>query len=113
MDVPVWQQITIPAATAAIAWFGSKMQTRRERKQSDLQIIDNAIAPLLTSIKDLTARNNEFVQMYLEEQKIRLETQSQNEQLIKDRNTLSVKVEKLTLKIEKLERTISKLTNGE
>ena len=108
----VWQ-IFVLVLTSACGWFFGKLQTKREQKQSDLQIIEEAISPLLTSIRDLTEHNNRLVEQYLEEQKQRLAVQEENKNLKAERAELAEQVSKLTAKVEKLERTIKQLAKYE
>lgn len=109
----IWQIIVL-VLTSACGWFFGKLQTKREQKQSDLQIIEEAISPLLTSIKDLTEHNNCMVEQYLEERKQRLVMQEENEALKAERAELAEQVSKLTAKVDKLERTIKRLAkNGQ
>lgn len=108
----VWQ-IVILLATNACTWFFGKLQTRREQKQTDLQIINQAVTPLLDSIKNLTEYNNRLVEQYMEEQRQRMEAQEENKSLKAERTQLAEQVSKLTAKVDKLERTIKKLTKDE
>lgn len=112
MEDTIWQIIQ-GIATAAVGWSFAKLQTRRERKKSDLQIINDAISPLLTSVQSLTEYNNKLVLLYLDEQRERLVAQEKNKALEEERDTLSKKVSQLTDKIDKLEKTIKKLAKNE
>ena len=112
MDNYVWEIIVL-VLTSACGWFFGKLQTRREQKQSDLQIIEEAISPLLTSIKELTEHNNRLVQQYLDEQRQRLAIQEENKNLKADRAELAEQVSKLTAKVDKLEKTIKRLAKNE
>ncbi len=108
----IWQ-IVVPVLTSACGWFFGKLQTKREQKQSDLQIIEEAISPLLTSIKELTEHNNRLVEQYLDEQKQRLAMQEENKSLKADRAELAEQVSRLTAKVDKLEKTIKRLAKNE
>ncbi len=108
----IWQIIVL-VLTSACGWFFGKLQTKREQKQSDLRIIEAAVSPLLTSIKDLTEHNNRLVEQYLEEQKQRLAVQEENKNLKAECAELAEQVSKLTAKVEKLERTIKRLAKNE
>ena len=108
----VWQ-IVVLVLTSACGWFFGKLQTRREQKQSDLQIIEEAISPLLASIRELTEHNNRLVEQYLDEQQQRLAAQEENKSLKAECSGLAEQVSKLTAKVDKLERTISRLTKHE
>lgn len=108
----IWQIIVL-ISTSACGWFFGKLQTRREQKQSDLQIIEEAVSPLLTSIKELTEHNNRLVEQYLDEQKQRLAVQEENKNLKAERAELAEQVSRLTAKVDKLERTIKRLAKNE
>ncbi len=108
----IWQ-IIILSATSFSGWLFGKLQTRREQKKSDLQIIEGAISPLLTSIKELTEHNNTLVQQYLEEQSLRLQMQEASKMLRAERDDLASQVSRLVAKVDKLEKTIQKLTKNE
>lgn len=108
----VWQ-IIVPVLTSACGWFFGKLQTRREQKQSDLQIIEQAVTPLLTSIRDLTEHNNRLVEQYLDEQRQRLAAQEENKALKAECAELAEQVSRLTAKVDRLERTIGRLTKHE
>lgn len=112
MSEYVWQIIVL-ISTSSCGWFFGKLQTKREQKQSDLQIIEEAVSPLLTSINDLTEHNNRLVEQYLEEQKQRLAIQEENKNLKAERAELAEQVSRLTVKVEKLERTIKRLAKNE
>ncbi|MCD8081403.1 MAG: hypothetical protein LUF04_13685 [Bacteroides sp.] len=107
---PIWQ-IIILVTTSFCSWIFGKLQTRREKAKSDLEIIREAIAPQLESIKVLTEHNNRMVQMYLEEQKERIQTEGENKMLKAEKDDLAEKVSKLTQKVDKLEKIIQKLTH--
>ncbi|MCD8177306.1 MAG: hypothetical protein LUE98_07740 [Tannerellaceae bacterium] len=64
---PLIAQITILVLTPFCSWLFSKLHTKREKQKIDLEIIQAAIAPQLDSIQQLTAHNNQLVQMYLDE----------------------------------------------
>ncbi len=108
MSEYVWQIIVL-ISTSSCGWFFGKLQTKREQKQSDLQIIEEAVSPLLTSIKDLTEHNNRLVEQYLEEQKQRPGHTGGEQNLKAERAELAEQVSRLTVKVEKLERTIKRL----
>lgn len=109
---PIWQ-IVILVVTSSLSWFFGKLQTKRETKQTDLEIINNAISPLLKSIGELTRYNETLVLQYLEEQRQRLEVQEENKTLKAEKANLAEQVSKLTFKVDRLERTINKLTKNE
>lgn len=100
------KDVLIPTATAAgtgfVAWIYSKLKTRREKKKSDIQLINEAISPLLTSIKQLTEQNNEMVCRLLAEQ-------DKNLQLLEERSRYQTERHELIKKIDSLEKTVKQL----
>ena len=92
----------VAAGTGLFAWLFAKMQTKRERKKSDFQLISETINPLLESIKLLTEQNNEVVGKLLCEQ-------DKNLVLIREKTALAIEREELIAKIEKLEKQVSNL----
>ena len=107
----VWQ-IVVLLLTSSCGWFFGKLQTRREQKQSDLEIIEGAVSPLLASIRELTEHNNRLVEQYLDEQQQRLVVQEENKSLKAERAELAQQVSRLTAKVGKLERTIKRLAKN-
>ena len=112
MEYVIWQ-IILSLATAAIGWLFGKLQTKREQKKTDLQIINDSLTPLLTSIQSLTEYNNKLVLQYLDEQKGRLAAEEQVKALIAERDNLSKEVSRLTVKVDKLEKAIKKITKND
>ncbi len=104
MDTQLIYQIIIPVLTAATGWFFSKLKTSRENKQSDLQLINEAIAPLLKSIAELTAHIKSITAELVEEKKLNL-------QLMEEKAATSAEVERLNAKVASLEKKIQSLTN--
>lgn len=95
-------------ATAAIAgflgWFFSKLQTRREKKAKDLELINSAVTPLLKSISDLTHHYSETVDKLIKEQ-------AQSRKLWLENGRLIGKVESLERQVDLLTTEIKKLTD--
>lgn len=112
MEYVIWQ-IILSLATAAIGWLFGKLQTKREQKKTDLQIINDSLTPLLTSIQSLTEYNNKLVLQYLDEQKGRLAAEEQVKALIAERDNLSKEVSRLTVKVDKQEKAIKKITKND
>ncbi|WP_304581975.1 hypothetical protein [uncultured Alistipes sp.] len=108
----IWQ-IVVLVLTSACGWFFGKLQTRREQKQSDLEIIEGAVSPLLASIKELTEHNNRLVEQYLDEQQRRLAVQEENKNLKAECAELAAQVSRLTAKVDKLEKTMKRLAKNE
>jgi len=92
-------QILSYLVTAAIGWIFSKLKTNRERKQSDLDLVNNAVAPLVKSITDLTDQNNEIVKKLVAEQ-------DKNLRLIKEKGELLEEMEGLRKEVKALKREL-------
>jgi len=99
----------IAGVTGFLGWLFSKLQTRRERKKSDLQMIHESTANLVESIKILTQRNGELINELMEEQKKhltllkeKLEWQTEREEFIAEIEGLKKEVKALTKKINEL-----------
>lgn len=83
-------------------WLYSKWQTKREKKKTDLDLINDAIRPLLESIQNLTTRHNELIQKYIEEQNEKLALLAEKGELIEKIEHLEKQVKDLNSKINKL-----------
>ena len=96
--------LIILANTAAIVlvWFLGKIKTRREKRNSDLELIDRSILPLLDSIDKLTAQNNEVVVKLLAEQ-------NKNLLLVQEKSELLAKIDKLEKQINILNKKVNEL----
>lgn len=96
--------LIILANTAAIVlvWFLGKIKTRREKRNSDLELIDRSILPLLDSIGKLTAQNNEVVAKLLAEQ-------NKNLLLVQEKSELLAKIDKLEKQINILNKKVNEL----
>lgn len=96
--------LIILANTAAIVlvWFLGKIKTRREKRNSDLELIDRSILPLLDSIDKLTAQNNEVVAKLLAEQ-------NKNLLLMQEKSELLAKIDKLEKQINVLNKKVNEL----
>ncbi len=101
-------QILLPVVTGVVGWLGAKIKTRRENKQTDLQIINEAIAPLLKSIKELTDHNLTITGKLVDEQKKTLALMKENSALIAERGDLIGQIEKLNRRVASLEKLIRK-----
>jgi chromosome segregation ATPase len=106
-----YSQYIIPILTAALAWLGANIKTRRANKQTDLQIINEAIAPLLKSITELTDHNRDITQKYVEEQGKTLGLLEEKRAWFAERGDLLDKVDKLSKKVTSMEKMIRKLTS--
>lgn len=103
MMIELIKDFGLPVLTAVLGWLGSKWQTSREAKQSDIKLINEAINPLLLSISELTKTLQDTNGKLIEEQQ-------KNLQLTVERNTLANKIEKLTKQINELKQALDKLT---
>ncbi len=97
-------QVVLPIITAATAWFFSKLKTNRENKQTDLQLINEAISPLLKSIAELTQHVSTTTAELVEEKKLTL-------QLVEEKSALLAEIEGLNTKVTNLEKKIQSLAN--
>lgn len=104
---------TVAAGTGFFAWLFGKMQTRRERKKSDLQLVSEAVSPLVQSIKELTEQNNEVISKLMSEQDKVLQLMSEKAALINERGELLEKVEKLERQVNCLTKKINELVKSE
>lgn len=104
-------QILLFLATTAIGWFFGKLQTKREQKQTDIQIIEGAISPMLNSIKELTEHSSELVAKLLTEQEKNLKLIETNLALLTEKTNLVNKIESLEKKVATLTDMVKKLAN--
>lgn len=103
----------IAGGTGFFGWFFGKLQTNRERKKTDLQLINEAIAPLLTSISQLTKQNNEMVCQLLTEQDKNLKLIEEKSQWMKERSELIEKIERLEKQVSTLSKKVGELIRKE
>ena len=103
----------IALVTGLLGWLFSKLQTRREQKESDLQLINKAISPLLASIRQLTDQSQETVQRLLAEQDKVLKLMGEKAELLRERGELVDKIEKLEKQVNCLTTKINKLMKKE
>jgi chromosome segregation ATPase len=99
----------LPLVTALGGLFSGKFLSKRERKKSDLQLINEAISPLITSISQLTEQNNEVVGKLLDEQDKNLKLLAEKAEWIKERGELKAKIERLEKTVLSLEKKIDEL----
>jgi cell division protein FtsB len=102
-------QILLPVVTAVVGWLGAKVKTRRENKQTDLEIINSAIAPLLKSIKELTEHNRKLTGDLVEEQKKTLELIDEKRQWLAERGSLFDELDKLRKQVVTLTKEVKML----
>lgn len=89
----------------------SKMKTRRERKATDLELLEKAIAPLLTSISELTTHNGQITERLVAEQTKSLQLLQENAALIEEKMHLASKVESLEKEVKRLANVVKRLAN--
>lgn len=94
----------LPILTAVLGWLGKSVKSRRENKKSDLELINNAISPLLRSISELTDHVGKVTAELVEEK-------AKNLELTTQRDAQRGEIEALTSKVTSLERKITALTN--
>lgn len=104
-----YSQYIIPVLTAALAWLGAKIKTRREKKQTDLQIINEAIKPLLTSITELTNHNRELTSDLVEQQTDNLKLLEEKRAWLAERGDLLEEMGKLRKQFDALAKEVKKL----
>jgi len=92
-------QILLCFATAAIGWAFSKLKTNREKRDNDLNFVNNSVAPLVKSITDLTEQNNEIVRKLVAEQ-------DKNLKLLKEKGELLEEIEGLRKEVNELKRKL-------
>jgi len=113
MSLGPWWQLLVLVATNLCTWLFGKWQTKREQKQTDLQIIEQAIAPQLESIGKLTEQNGQLVEMFLNEQRLRLAAEGENSSLKAEREELKSQISALSKQIANLEKKIDKRYKAE
>ena len=102
MDYGWILQLVLPVISAALGWLFSKLQTRREQKQTDLQIINTALKPLLESITDLTDRLKQSTTELLEERERTLNLSNERTEILDKVNSLEKEVKRLVKLVNKL-----------
>lgn len=103
----------ISAGTGFFGWLFGKLQTPREKKKTDLQLINEAISPLLASIKDLTSQISEMTSRLIEEQDKNLTLTQEKSEWKKERIELVAKIDKLEKTVNCLNRKINELIKSE
>ncbi|MDR0438450.1 MAG: hypothetical protein LBH22_09175 [Bacteroidales bacterium] len=101
LDILKYTAITFVAG--ALGWLFSKIKTPREKKATDLDLINKAIAPLLKSITDLSHHNTETIDKLVKEQ-------AKNRSLWLENSRLADKVENLQKQIDQLTTEIKKIS---
>jgi predicted nuclease with TOPRIM domain len=96
----------ITIISIGVGWFFSKLQTKREQKKSDFELIsdaiNNATTPLLKSFSELNNHYTEVVDKLIKEQVRTRELLRENAALIKKVDQLEQKVVELTVEVKKI-----------
>lgn len=101
--------IVTSLVSLAVGFFGRLLMTRREKKHDDIQLLNEAINPLVESVRLLTEQNKDLIQKLQEEQMARLQDIEDKRQLLAEKQTLQKQLEKNNRKIEELNRKIEEL----
>jgi chromosome segregation ATPase len=101
--------ISIAAGTGFFGWLFGKWKTPRERKKTDLQLINDAVSPLIDSIRQLTERNNEMVGKLIREQEEKLHLLEEKNEWIKERGELNAIIKKLEKEMASMNKKIETL----
>ena len=96
----------LPVLTAVLGWLGAKIKTRRENKQTDLQIINGAIQPLLKSISELTDHSRTLTGELVEEQKKSLALVEEKRAWLAERGDLLDEIDKLKKQVASLAKEV-------
>ena len=107
-----YSQYFIPVLTAVLGWLGAKIKTRRENKQTDLQIINGAIQPLLKSISELTDHSRTLTGELVEEQKKSLALVEEKRAWLAERGDLLDEIDKLKKQVATLAKEVKMLREG-
>ncbi len=99
----------LPVLTAVLGWLGAKIKTRRENKQTDLQIINGAIQPLLKSISELTDHSRTLTGELVEEQKKSLALVEEKRAWLAERGDLLDEIDKLKRQVASLAKEVKML----
>jgi|GEM_PF-1207248 hypothetical protein len=112
MNEYVWQVIMC-ITTAVVGWFSAKVMTKREKKQSDLELVSKSTTDLLQGIQELTKQNKDLVLELASEQSKNLELIKENKSLLQEKIDLNGKIENLEKKVAGLTAVIKKLAKNE
>jgi len=106
------EYVIVPLVGVAVGYLTRLLTTRRERKKTDLEIINAAISPLLESIRNLTEQNSQLVGKLTDEQQKALEYIKKNRDLMEERAELMTKIDRLTKQIETLKKMLKEHLNN-
>ena len=107
----IFKTFLLPVLTAAVGWFASKLKTKREKQEADVNFINEAIKPLLNSIAELTGHIQKITDDFLSERDKNIELIAERTALKKEIEGLQNKIKSLERKIDALNKTISKQQN--
>jgi chromosome segregation ATPase len=85
-------------------WFWQRLKTRRERKESDLKLINESINPLIESVRILTTHNSELAQKVVTVSEQNLRYLNEVISLKGKVQDLEYTIKKLTVEIEELRK---------
>lgn len=97
--------------TLILGFLGRHLLTKREKKHDDLQMVNEAVNPLLESVKMLTAQTADLIAKLTAEQTAHLESIRKTEALLAEREVLTKKIDKMNKEIETLKKRIEELTS--
>lgn len=100
------EYLLLPLSGLIVGFLTRALTTRRERKRSDLELINMAIAPLLESIRSLTEQNSQLVEKLASEQRSTLEYMERVKGLQEERTELIAKIDKLSRQVENLKKLL-------
>jgi chromosome segregation ATPase len=86
-------------------WLWQHLKTRRERKESDLKLINDTINPLIESIRTLTTHESELAQKVVAGSEQSLRYMNEIISLKGKVQDLEHTIKKLTVEIEQLKKT--------
>lgn len=104
------ERFIFPLVTGLLGWFGSKFMTTREKKKTDLEIINGAIEPLLKSIAELTTTVERANSKLISEQEQKLALLQEKAEWMAERETLTSKIESLEKKVARLTKMVQNLS---
>ena len=84
----------------AAGYFTRLLMTRREKKHDDIQLLNEAINPLVESVRILTEQNKDLIQKLQEEQMARLQDIEDKRRLLDEKQALQKQLERKNSKIE-------------
>lgn len=100
------EYIVLPFIGVIVGYLTKVFTTKRERKKTDLEIINAAISPLLNSIGELTEQNRQLINKLTDEQMNTLEYMKRNKDLLEERAELVSKIDRLTKQVELLKKML-------